>query len=231
MTKITAHRGYHKNHPENSIPAFKAAVELGADRIELDVHETSDGIIFVNHDYVIETEAGPALSYNLKYKEIKNRFPTLEEVFIEISTKCEYEIEVKGLTENFIKNILKLIDQYELNNLVEITSSNLAVLHKIRSLNPTITIGQFFSKYEPWMPVELGEDLILNSLKLSRFNVAHCPIGIVRRGLLEKLREEGFRLHAADCNLVEEMEFVCGIGVDQVSTDELGIWLGRFKME
>ena len=42
-TKIWAHRGASGYAPENTIPAFKLAVEQGADGVELDVHMSSDG--------------------------------------------------------------------------------------------------------------------------------------------------------------------------------------------
>lgn len=45
-----SHRGAHHTHPENSIPAFLRAIELGADAIELDVHATRDGTVVVHHD-------------------------------------------------------------------------------------------------------------------------------------------------------------------------------------
>lgn len=45
-----AHRGYHRNFPENTLEAFEAAVLLGVDGIEFDVHETADGEFIVFHD-------------------------------------------------------------------------------------------------------------------------------------------------------------------------------------
>jgi glycerophosphoryl diester phosphodiesterase len=48
-----SHRGAHQTLPENSIPAFLRAIELGADAIELDVHATSDGVVVVHHDPII----------------------------------------------------------------------------------------------------------------------------------------------------------------------------------
>jgi glycerophosphoryl diester phosphodiesterase len=48
--KIVAHRGFSSAFPENSIPAFAAAVAAGADEIELDVRVSADGIPFVCHD-------------------------------------------------------------------------------------------------------------------------------------------------------------------------------------
>jgi glycerophosphoryl diester phosphodiesterase len=57
-TKPIAHRGLHEtNKPENSIPAFKAAIEHGYP-IELDIQLCADDIIVVFHDYNIERMTG-----------------------------------------------------------------------------------------------------------------------------------------------------------------------------
>ena len=49
-----AHRGLHANAPENSIEAFRLAVESGAEGIELDVQATRDGHVVVHHDFVVK---------------------------------------------------------------------------------------------------------------------------------------------------------------------------------
>ena len=50
MTLVLAHRGARRQAPENSIPAFARAMELGADGVELDVHRTLDDVLVVRHD-------------------------------------------------------------------------------------------------------------------------------------------------------------------------------------
>ena len=45
MTKIIAHRGFSSQYPENTMLAFRKAVEAGCDGIELDVHLSKDGEI------------------------------------------------------------------------------------------------------------------------------------------------------------------------------------------
>src|SRR5512141_3430804 len=47
-----SHRGLRHNAPENSIPAFIAAIDAGAEAVELDVHSSVDGVIHVHHDPV-----------------------------------------------------------------------------------------------------------------------------------------------------------------------------------
>lgn len=44
-----AHRGYKAMYPENTMGAFKGAVEVGADAIETDLHLTKDGVVVLSH--------------------------------------------------------------------------------------------------------------------------------------------------------------------------------------
>lgn len=63
MPQIIAHRGASREHLENTLPAFQRAVELGADGVELDVHCSADGTVFVHHDAVLRgTPADAALA-------------------------------------------------------------------------------------------------------------------------------------------------------------------------
>jgi len=48
--EIIAHRGASRERPENTLPAFARAIELGADAVELDVHLHADGVLRVHHD-------------------------------------------------------------------------------------------------------------------------------------------------------------------------------------
>lgn len=47
---VISHRGEHLSHPENTLPAFEAAIDAGADYFELDVRTTSDGHLVLMHD-------------------------------------------------------------------------------------------------------------------------------------------------------------------------------------
>src|SRR6266699_5128243 len=70
-----SHRGAHQTLPENSIPAFLRAIELGADAIELDVHATRDGVVVVHHDEVVNAAGAPvAVIADLAASEIR-KFP------------------------------------------------------------------------------------------------------------------------------------------------------------
>ena len=84
QTKVVAHRGAWKNtgSPENSIAALKAAIKMGCDGSEFDVHMSADSVLFINHDahiqgLPIETTSSATLSA-LKLTN-GEAFPTLEQ--------------------------------------------------------------------------------------------------------------------------------------------------------
>ena len=55
---VISHRGEHLHHPENTIPAFQAAVDAGADFFELDVRTTADGKLVLMHDATVDRMTG-----------------------------------------------------------------------------------------------------------------------------------------------------------------------------
>ena len=92
--KIFAHRGASAYAPENTLEAFRLAMEQGADGIELDVQMTKDGELVVIHDETIGRVSngnGAVRDYTLeelKQFSVSNHFeqypdvkiPTLREV-------------------------------------------------------------------------------------------------------------------------------------------------------
>src|ERR1043166_1798802 len=63
--RVLAHRGPSGYACENSLAAFREAVRLGADGVELDIHTTADGSLLIHHDPVIPG-LGPISSHPLE---------------------------------------------------------------------------------------------------------------------------------------------------------------------
>ena len=86
--RIYAHRGASAELPENTMPAFRRAVALGADALELDIHATADGVLVVSHDPDGRRMAGVARRLaDITWDEASRwdvgggaRMPTFEEV-------------------------------------------------------------------------------------------------------------------------------------------------------
>lgn len=109
--EIVAHRGIAIGDPENTLPAFQRAVDLGADAIEFDVRLTSDGVPVVYHYYYLQENtpaSGPIFEYT--YDELRMirvgsesdaidvgaQIPSLSEVLQAFSGRIGLEIEIKG---------------------------------------------------------------------------------------------------------------------------------------
>ncbi len=106
-----AHRGASGRYPENTLAAFAAAIDAGAQMCELDVQLTRDGAIVVMHDDRVDrTTDGRGAVCALTLEELKRldagvrfgrefegeRIPTLEEVFALIDGRCGLNIEIKA---------------------------------------------------------------------------------------------------------------------------------------
>ena len=81
---VIAHRGASSELPENTLPAFERAIELGADAIELDVHADAAGRLVVTHDPPVSGYAYPSLEEALEL--CRGRMP----VFCELKTPRRY---------------------------------------------------------------------------------------------------------------------------------------------
>ena len=71
LIHLVAHRGDAREFPENTLPAFKSALELGVRFLELDVHICADGIPVVIHDHQLARTTGRrAVVFDMRAEEV-----------------------------------------------------------------------------------------------------------------------------------------------------------------
>jgi glycerophosphoryl diester phosphodiesterase len=105
---IVAHRGDRTRAHENTLEAFRDAIELGADMIEFDVRRTADGQLVVHHD----AEIGGIAIADLPYTKVVNRaaytVPLLTEVLDLASGQIQLDVELKetGYERDVLRQIL-----------------------------------------------------------------------------------------------------------------------------
>lgn len=157
-TRYIAHRGYNYSAPENSIPAFKKAGELGAWGIETDLQNTSDGQIVIMHDNTVDNMTnGTGNVINMTFNEIRNLkidtgnnvgdyidselvVPTLEE-YLQICKKygCVAIIELKRFSdENHVDTVVSKIVEMGMTHSCIVISFNTLWIEKVRKLNEQI---------------------------------------------------------------------------------------------
>ena len=95
--EIIAHRGANREAPENTLTAFKRALDAGAQGIELDVHLTSDGHAVVHHDPLLRDGSKvPIASLNLAAVQRRASAPSLDDVLQLVDGRCRVYIEIKA---------------------------------------------------------------------------------------------------------------------------------------
>ncbi len=168
-TLVLGHRGAPRYCPENTLPSFSRALELGAHGLELDVQLTKDNQMVVIHDERIDRttqdETGLVRDYTLA--ELKRmdfgawfdpsfagtRIPTLEEVFDLLKSAGDgdinryyLDIELKtGVVPypGLEAQVLALLDRYAYGN-VQLSSFYHQSLLDAKAINPEIPIGALY---------------------------------------------------------------------------------------
>ena len=181
IEKYIAHRGLHDDkHPENSISAFKNAVENDY-AIELDVQQLSDGTVVVFHDETLSRMTGQdGYIQNLTKKELKNYklaqseecIPTLEEALKTIAGKVPVLVEIKNSTKvgSLEQKTLEILKKYTGDYAIQ--SFNPYVLIWFKENAPEILRGQLSSKFKK-VPLSFVKKYALKRFKLNKQSEPH----------------------------------------------------------
>jgi len=157
---IFAHRGASGTHPENTMAAFRAAAEKGADGIELDVQMTRDGEIVIIHDETVNrTTDGRGMIEKMKMDEVAKldagswfspsfageKIPTLHE-FLAWAAGNDLQINIELKTNKvpyhgIEKQVLDLIEFYNMRGRVVISSFNFDSIKRVIELDPYIAVA------------------------------------------------------------------------------------------
>lgn len=149
---VVAHRGASVEDPENTIEAFEAAIDAGADAVEFDVRMTADGHAVVMHDPdVSRTTDGTGLVSEMTLRETRTLgVPLLEEALKCLSGRAAADIEIKNLPgepdftadrEPAVEATLDALDAVGFPGQVIISSFNPASIAHSRALRPDVPTG------------------------------------------------------------------------------------------
>jgi glycerophosphoryl diester phosphodiesterase len=147
---VIAHRGASGYEYENSRAAFRRAVTLDADGIELDIHATRDGGIVVHHDPEIPGH-GPIAHLSLaeaRQARIRNgeQLPLLTEV-LELVGNRDVWIEVKSLPAAYDQQLLDILDRGPAPERYAIHSFDHRIVYRVGQVRPGLRRGILLSAY------------------------------------------------------------------------------------
>lgn len=167
---VTAHRGGAGYAPENSLGAIRRSLEAGVGSVEIDVHRSKDGKIFVNHDPTVDrTTDGKGKIGEMNSEELRalrlvdkegnltdQHLPELYEVLDLIDGRAELLLEIKrtGNDNPGIEDeVVDIIRGRNAGEWVTIQSFNDGVLERIHETAPEMRLEKLLFCKLPLLPV------------------------------------------------------------------------------
>lgn len=226
--KFCAHRGLSALTPENTLPAFAAALALGADEIEFDVRLTKDNRLVVSHDNTLERISdgeGKLCDHTLEELSKLNigvkqgwvvPFCTPEEVFEQFANKMVFNIHLKEHGEDgyLIKELVKLAEKYD------------ACEHIYFAGSPSEL--EWMQKAAPQIPrtaIQLRRDTIGIYEMAKKYDCSGVQfwLGMFDQELIDRLHDEGIRCNLYFADTYDDYDTYFGMGIDTLLTNRMDL--------
>jgi glycerophosphoryl diester phosphodiesterase len=229
---VIAHRGASLLAPENTIAAFKLAVELGADAIEFDVKLSCDGCPVVHHDMKLgRTTTGNGRVKDHSIGELKKfdagvkfskkfvgeSIPTLKEVVSEFQKDILLNIELTNYNDpldDLPGSVLKLVKEYADLEKILISSFNPLALREVRKTNSEVRTALLLA---PNLP-----NIIHHWLqRLTPHQDLHPHRGMVTEDMIKRIHQSNGRVNAWTINDYQHMVELLEKGINGIITDDV----------
>ena len=231
---IIAHRGYQKNYPENTLVAFQAAMDVGAQMIELDVTLSSDRKPIVIHDATLErTTNGHGMVNQHTLNELKEldagswfhprfanqRLPELSEVLDLANGRTIVNIEIKTHAyephhpaDAVEKQVVDLVNQKGARNEVLISSFNINILERLSAMGDSPALALISNK-----PAD--DDTLKICKQLKAFSWHPDRLVLTPRHV-QTMQDAGMRVFPYNVGTPGEYRQVMAMNVDGVITGD-----------
>lgn len=161
---VDAHRGASRTHPENTLAAFRAALDAGADSVELDLHLSADGTPVVIHDETVDrTTDGRGEVSALTLAELRaldagrwkgarfagERIPTLGDALAALHGAEVVNLELKSVDPRLVDRVARVIAAHRPTGRVMVSSFHLPLLVAMKGLLPEVAIHLFLDRPLP----------------------------------------------------------------------------------
>ncbi|KAF2669884.1 PLC-like phosphodiesterase [Microthyrium microscopicum] len=240
MPQTIAHRGYKAKFPENSMAAFRGAVEVGTHAIETDVHLSKDGVVVLSHDPTISRCFGkPDKIIDLEWSYLKTLRTTAEphEPLPLLSDLLEY------LAEPGNEKLWLLLDIKLDNNADDVMRLIGEVISQVapakdRPWNQRITLGVWAANFVPlcdkYLPGFSISHIAFSTnyarqffpVRNASFNILqNSMMGVIGGAFLRKTQRLGRPLYSWTVNEPKRMEWCIKKQLDGVITDDPRLFL------
>jgi len=220
-----AHRGASGHAPENTLAAFRLAMEMGAQMCELDVQQTADDRLVVMHDDTLErTTNGNGNLWEMTLAELQRHdaglwydkqfagetLPALEQViaFVRGQMKLNLEVKIHGHERNLAALVVETIRREKFVDECVVTSFDWKAVNEIKKLAPELKVGHIFG----WK--EFSAEVFDAPVELLSTHYS-----LVDGGFLERAHSAGKKVHVWTVNYKWMMRRLLKRGVDGIITN------------
>lgn len=161
---VLGHRGICAQYPENTLPSFEAAIDLGVDLIEFDVNVTSDGHLVVIHDNdITRTSDHQGLTREYTLEQLKSfdfsakkegftdmRIPTLRQVLqlvVEKSDTLLLNVEIKDMHHETVDATVAMLHEFGLEERSVIACFDAEIIRYTKAAHPHMRTQGFPGRY------------------------------------------------------------------------------------
>ena len=234
------HRGAAGVAPENTLASFRAAIDAGADVLEMDVHATSDGHLVVIHDDAVDRttdgagevramtlEAIRALDASAKFVVYDGetaagfdgplRVPTLEEVLVAFPTAL-FNIELKQGEPSVEAAFIALLEAHGALDRTLLAAESAPIMRRLRELRPDALTGMSAEDaFGFLMPVDAAT--YRSPGHALQVPVLFGDMPIITKETVARAHALGMEVHAWTIDDPAEMESLLDLGVDGLITN------------
>jgi glycerophosphoryl diester phosphodiesterase len=217
VTLVFAHRGAHAIERENTLGAFRDALDLGVEGVELDVRQTLDGALVVHHD----PAANGVVIARGRAQDLPAYVPSLEES-LSVLRGVRVNVEVKNLqhpdeptydaTGNLVAAVIETLRASERRELLELSCFDLATCVAARAYDSTLAVA-----WLNWKTPLLDALTIAADEGLSAVNPHYLLVDATGHARAVEL---GLDLNVWTVNDVEDLTAMSALGVRSVVTDQ-----------
>jgi glycerophosphoryl diester phosphodiesterase len=189
---VIAHRGATAQATQNSLPAFEAAIELGAEFIEFDVRRTSEGALIVLHDATIGGAPVASLTRDSIYQKSGQKPPLLVEVLELTVGRIGLDVELKE--DGYVAEVLAEVGLGSEPERLVYTSFLDAVVEQIRHRQPAAKTGLILGQSSPipYLRTRLSELFPVERLRNCGATFAVLHFRLAQLGALRRAHAAGF---------------------------------------
>jgi len=199
---IIGHRGANSIAPENTMKSFQKAIELGANCIEFDVHESKDGKLVVMHDEDIFRTTGQeyhALIKDMTLEELKEldcgegeKIPTFNELIALTKGKVGLNCEVKA--EGIAKKIVDIIKEEDIIETTIVSSFKHQELFEIQKLEPKIKLASLEPAGSGRLSHWENKEAMINKAVKNRFYAINPLYKLVDKQFIEYAHKHNLKV-------------------------------------